>query len=192
MNIDEQRRIRQIIDDRKAGDNKSAEVEYARIVRQYSRYVFDFIGRMVSDVADTEELAQDTFVKAYRYLDSFVGKSSFKTWITRIAYHETLNYLKRKRIQWVNLDDVATNDDAPLDVELSTGNEAHILLLEEALEDLPPDERMLIHLFYYEDRPLQEIAYIMESVPNTLGVRLHRIRKKLLCMIKQKENGQNK
>ena len=49
---------------------------------------------------------------------------------------------------------------------------------------------MLIHLYYYEDRPLREIAFIMDAESNALGVRLHRIRKKLLRMIKQKENEQ--
>ena len=62
--------------------------------------------------------------------------------------------------------------------------------MEEALDDLPPDERMLIHLYYYEDRPLREIAFIMDAESNALGVRLHRIRKKLLRMIKQKEDEQ--
>lgn len=61
-------------------------------------------------------------------------------------------------------------------------------MMEEAIDDLPPDEEMLIHLYYYEDRPLRDIAYIMDVEPNALATRLHRIRKKLLRMIKQKEN----
>ena len=62
--------------------------------------------------------------------------------------------------------------------------------MEEAIDDLPPDERMLLHLYYYENRPLRDIAYIMDAEPNALAQRLHRIRKKLLRMIKQKENEQ--
>ena len=74
------------------------------------------------------------------------------------------------------------------DEELSTGREERIAMMEEAIDDLPPDEGMLIHLYYYEDRPLRDIAYIMDVEPNALATRLHRIRKKLLRMIKQKEN----
>jgi RNA polymerase sigma-70 factor (ECF subfamily) len=62
--------------------------------------------------------------------------------------------------------------------------------MEEAIDDLANDEQLLIHLYYYEDRPLRDIAYIMDVEPNALATRLHRIRKKLSRMIKQKEHGQ--
>ena len=77
---------------------------------------------------------------------------------------------------------------AEIDEELSTGQEERIALMEEAIGDLPPDEQLLLHLYYYEDRPLREIAYIMDAEANALATRLHRIRKKLLKQIKQKEN----
>ena len=77
-----------------------------------------------------------------------------------------------------------------IDEELSTGSEERIALMEEAIDDLPPDESMLLHLYYYEDRPLREIAFIMDVEANVLATRLHRIRKKLLKMIIQKENEQ--
>ena len=76
------------------------------------------------------------------------------------------------------------------DEELSTGREERIALMEEAIDDLLSDEQLLIHLYYYEDRPLRDIAYIMDVEPNALATRLHRIRKKLLRTIKQKENEQ--
>ena len=145
---------------------------------------------MVADIADAEEVAQDAFVKAFRSLDSFAGQSSFLTWVCRIAYHESLNHLKRKRLYWTSIDELPLSQDDVEEEELSSGREERIALMEEALDDLPPDERMLIHLYYYEDRPLREIAFIMDAESNALGVRLHRIRKKLLRMIKQKENEQ--
>ena len=188
MDISEQQRIRRIIDFMKAGEGKASAVEYAWFVRRYSQRVLDFTSRMVADIADAEELAQDTFVKAFRSLDSFAGQSSFLTWVSRIAYHESLNHLKRKRLYCMSIDEMPLPQDDAEEEELTTGREERIVLMEETLDDLPPDERMLIHLFYYEDRPLREIAFIMEAEPNVLAVRLHRIRKKLLRMIKQKEN----
>lgn len=70
--------------------------------------------------------------------------------------------------------------------------EERILLLEEAVATLPAADQLLLHLFYYDDRPLREIAYIMDAEPNSLSQRLHRIRKRLLTLIKQKENEQNR
>ena len=130
--------------------------EYAWFVNTYSQRVLDFTSRMMPDAEDAREVAQDAFVKAFRSLSSFRFQSSFYTWICRIAYHESINRLRRKQIH--------------------------------SIDDLPSDERMLLHLYYYEDRPLREIAYIMDVETSALATRLHRIRKKLLLMIKQKEN----
>ena len=158
--------------------------EYAWFVNTYSQRVLDFTSRMMPDAEDAREVAQDAFVKAFRSLASFGFQSSFCTWVCRIAYHESVNRLKRKQMHYVDISDIPAIEDD----ELSTGREERIALMEEAIGDLPPDERLLLHLYYYEDRPLREIAYIMDAEPNTLATRLHRIRKKLLQMIKRKED----
>lgn len=185
---DERQRIKQIISCLKKGDQRSSAAEYAYFVKTYSRQVLNFTARMVPERSDAEELAQDAFVKAFRSMPSFRFQSSFLTWVSRIAYHESLNYLKRKKAYWVNIDDVALPDAEWDDAELSTGREERILLIEEALDELPPDERMLIHLYYYEDKPLREIAFIMDAKSKALATRLHRIRKKLLNIINTREN----
>ena len=187
VNIDERKRISRIVDCMAAGDNRAAAAEYAHFVKLYSQQVLDFTVRMVSSRADAEELAQNAFVKAYRALERFEGKASFLTWISRIAYNESINHLKRRKIRLIDIDEASIADDDIADDELSTGNEERIRLMENALDNLPPDERMLVHLYYYEDKPLQEIAYVMDAESNALAVRLHRIRKKLLIMIKEKE-----
>ena len=185
---DEQRRIKQVIGFMKNGDYQSSAAEYAYFVRTYSLQVLDFTSRMVPERSDAEELAQDAFVKAFRSMPTFRFQSSFLTWVSRIAYHESLNHLKRKRAYWVNIDDVNLPDDEGLDAELSTCREERIQLMEEAIDELPPDERMLIHLYYYQDKPLREIAFIMDTKPKALATRLHRIRKKLLFTINNREN----
>ncbi|MBR3566911.1 MAG: sigma-70 family RNA polymerase sigma factor [Salinivirgaceae bacterium] len=189
-NNDEQRRVSTIADLLNGGDRKAAAVEYAYFVKRYSQQVLDFTVRMVSNRADAEELAQNTFVKAFNRFETFEGRASFLTWVSRIAYNESINHLKRRKLRWIDVDDAQIADSRIDDDELSAGREERISLMEDALDCLPPDERMLVQLYYYEDKPLQEIAYVMDVEPNTLAVRLHRIRKKLLIMIKHKENEQ--
>ena len=160
--------------------------DFARLVQQYASQVLDFTTRLLSDRREAEEVAQDAFVKAFRSLDTFNFQSSFCTWVCRIAYHMSLDRLKRQHPYYVDIDNLP----AIADEELSTGREERIALMEEAIDDLTNDEQLLIHLYYYEDRPLRDIAYIMDVEPNALATRLHRIRKKLSRMIKQKEHGQ--
>lgn len=162
--------------------------EFAWFVNRYSQQVIDFTSRMMPDAEDAKEVAQNAFVKAFRSLSTFGFQSSFCTWVCRIAYRESLNRLKRQHPHYVDIDNLPAIEDD--EEELSTGREERIALMEEAIDDLPSDEQLLIHLYYYEDRPLRDIAYIMDAEPNALATRLHRIRKKLLRMIKQKENEQ--
>jgi len=190
VNTDEQKRIAQIANYLGASNRRAAAAEYAYLVNQYSQQVLDFTTRMVGNRADAEELAQNAFVKAFNKFEKFEQRASFLTWVSRIAYNESINHLKRRKLHYVDIDEVPVADCNLLDDELSTGNEERIRLMEDAINTLPPDERMLVHLYYYEDKPLNEIAYVMDAEPNALAVRLHRIRKKLLVTIKQKEYEQ--
>ena len=159
--------------------------DFARLVRQHAPQVLDFTARLLPDRREVEEVAQDAFVKAFRQLSSFRGDSSFVTWVQRIAYHEAIDHLRQRTPYTVDISEVAAISD---DEELSTGCEERILLMEETIDELPPDDQLLLHLYYYEDQPLRDIAYIMDAEPNALAQRLHRIRKRLLRMIKQKED----
>ena len=160
--------------------------DFARLVQQHAPQVLDFTARLLSDRREAEEVAQDAFVKAFRQLSSFRGDSSFVTWVQRIAYHEAIDHLRQRAPYMVDISEVAAIEDD--DEELSTGREERILLMEETVDELPPDDQLLLHLYYYEDQPLRDIAYIMDAEPNALAQRLHRIRKRLLRMIKQKED----
>ncbi|MBQ4388056.1 MAG: sigma-70 family RNA polymerase sigma factor [Prevotella sp.] len=170
--------------------------DFAQLVRQHAAAVTDFAARLLTDRREAEEVAQDAFVKAFRRLPTFRGESSLLTWVQRIAYHEALDRLRRRRPCTVDISDpavesecrsLASGDEAGLAAE----REARIRLMEEAVDRLPPDDQLLLHLFYYEERPLREIAYIMDAEPNTLSQRLRRIRKRLMVMMKQKEDGQH-
>ena len=155
--------------------------EYARLVREYAPQVLDLIMRLLQDRREAEDTAQDAFVKAYEKRASFRGESSFLTWLLRIAYHEALDHLRQRG-------DIGEQTTVIEEEDLSTQREERILLMEEAVEELPEKDQLLLHLFYYEDRPLRDIAYIMDAEPNTLSQRLSRLRKKLFLMIKEKEN----
>ena len=174
---EERQRIRRILDGRSD--------EYGYFVKTYSAQVLDFVSRLVSDAGDAEELAQDAFVRAFRALGQFDGRSSWLTWVLRIAYHTALNHLKRQRQQWLSVDDQPLADTP--DDDLGTDREERIQQLDAAIDRLTADEQLLLHLYYYDDRQLRDIAYIMDAEPGLLATRLHRIRKKLLLMMKENE-----
>jgi RNA polymerase sigma-70 factor (ECF subfamily) len=155
------------------------------LVGRYAERVYAMIARQVSDAMDAQELTQDAFMRAFDHIDSYdAQKASLSTWLCRIAYNLTLDFLKRRRPLIVSIEDHQKEEkdisDEELEKELSTGSEERIEQLQEVIDQLPDDERMLLTLYYYEDRPLTEIAYIIGIEAKPLANRLYRTRKKLL------------
>ena len=98
IEIDNRQRIEQILDGKRE--------EYAWFVKTYSQQVLDFTSRMMPDSEDAKEVAQDAFVKAFQALGSFKFQSSFCTWVCRIAYHLSLDRLKRQHPHYVDIDNM--------------------------------------------------------------------------------------
>ena len=156
-----------------------------RLLAIYGPMVFRLVIRMVGQREDAEEIYQDVFVKALTKIDTFDSeKASLSTWLSRIAYHEAVNYLRRSHTDLVYMDDNELSTayeeipDAPRD-------EQSIQQLEKAMVLLPQADQTLLSLFYYENMSLQDIAYVVGSIPSTVGSRLSRIRRKLYQIIKQ-------
>ena len=158
---------------------------FRQIVEAYSDKLFAFVGRIVRQPMDAEEIAEDVFVKAYQHLAEYRHtQASLWTWLRSIAYNESLNHLRKQKPTIISLDD----DDGPPDSEEdwitaaqgdNDSTDSRIDLLNQAIDRLPPDDRLLIELFYYDNQPIKDIALITgQSQPNIL-TRLYRIRKRL-------------
>lgn len=163
-------------------------------VSRYAERIFAMIVRQVPDVMDAQELTQDTFLRAFHRIDSYdAQKASLSTWLCRIAYHLTIDFLRRRRPQMVSIEESSAwqtdISDEQLEEELSTGREERIEKLEELMDELPGDERMLLTLYYYENQPLTEIAYITGINAKALANRLRRMRKKLYLKMINHEEG---
>ena len=174
--MDEQRLIARILD--------GHESDYGYFLERYGGEVFAIVSRLVPNREDAEELTQDAFVRAYSRLDSFVGRSSFSTWVCRIAYTTTVSWLRKKRIKYLSIEDKQGLSDKEVDEVLD--DESRLDELREAIALLRPDEQMLLELYYFESRPMADIAYILDVEPGTIATRLHRIRRKLYSMISRK------
>lgn len=181
MNTDEQ-----IVEAVKGGRARGQRL----MVSRYAQQVFGMIARQVGDAMDAEELTQDTFLRAFSHIDSYdPQRASLATCLSRIAYRLTLDFLKRRRPNIVSIDDTQTGltdiSDEQIEAELSTGSEERIERLMQLVDDLPTDERLLLTLHYFENRRLDECAFIMDATPHALANRLYRIRLKLYKQLKQ-------
>lgn len=159
---------------------------YEYFLDKYGQQVFALVARIVSCQEDAEELTQDVFLKAFQQLSSFKAESSFSTWIYRIAYNAAISATRKQNHDVLHLDDTvfANLKDAQVDEALEDESEEQLRRLTQAMEKLNADERALLTLYYMEEKPLAEIAFILGMTESNTKVKLHRIRKKLYVIMK--------
>ena len=167
---------------------------FRQIVEAYSDKLFAFIGRIVKQPMDAEEIAEDVLVKAYQHLGEFHNdKATLWTWLCSIAYNESLNHLRKAKPTLLYLDDeynttvLSEADNA----NISPDTDSRIDDLNQAIARLNADDRTLIELYYYDDKPIKDIAYIVGQSESNVTVRLHRIRKKLYNDINKSLTNEN-
>ena len=165
-------------------NGKTEQYEY--FLDRYGQQVFVLVDRIVSCQEDAEELTQDVFLKAFQQLSSFKAESSFSTWIYRIATNVAISAVRKKRNDVLRLDDsvFANLSDTQVDEALEDDSEEQMERLQQAMNQLEADERALITLYYLEEKPLAEVAFILGMTEGNAKVKLHRIRKKLYVLIK--------
>ena len=171
------------------GLRKQSPKAQQETIDRYGREVFALVVRLVAVTENAEEIYQDVFMKVFGNIGQHdAGRASLRTWISRIAYNEAVSFLRRKRMPVVYFEDRSHEadklSDAEVDETLGHANAETVQLIRAALKHLPPEERALVTMFYYEERSLKEIADITESIPTTVASRLSRTRKKLCRIIK--------
>lgn len=152
------------------------------LVNRHKTMVFNIAFRITMNREDAEEIAQDTFLKAYQKLGTFRKESKFSTWLYRIAYNTAVSKSRTRKVpvQEIQEDqaDQAMVSEIITVLEESGENEK-TKILNRALSLLPGEDQIIITLFYYKGKSLEEVGEIMDLTPGNVKVRLHRIRKKM-------------
>lgn len=184
MHSEEQELIRRIV----GGESEL----FARLADRYARSVYILTVRIVGSAEEAEELTQDIFLRAFDKLNRFGGRSSFSTWLYRIAYNMAISHARRMRPAVLGMDDrrlAALTDGEADGLEAWAEKQERLDALARAVERLDPEERALVTLFYYEDRSVGECAAITGLSEGNVKVRLHRIRKKLYVLVNVEIDG---
>jgi len=160
-------------------DNRDA---FGRLVEAYQPQVRRFLLNLtMGDEMLTDDLAQETFIKAYLAVRSFKGLSGFGTWLYRIACNEFYNHRRRHTEQ--------RTDDLPEAAVAAPQDAADAAqTVNEAMKRLSDNERAAITLFYIEDLPTKQIAKVMQITDSGVRSLLHRGRTKMAQFIEQDNN----
>ncbi len=162
--------------------------EFARLVETYSGAMYRLGIKMLGNPQDAEDMLQETFIKAYRHLANFDGRSKLSTWLYRIATNEALMQLRRQKHPIVSLDepDDAESEQEPLEIvdwccmpenELLS-SEAR-LRMDQAVEELPPSLRVVFLLRDIEGLSTLETGEVLNLSETAVKTRLSRARLRL-------------
>jgi RNA polymerase sigma factor (sigma-70 family) len=174
------------IDQVLAGKNSA----FSYIVDRHKDRAYNLAFRICGNHEEAEEIAQDSFLKAYRSLKSFKRKSSFATWLYRIVYNTSISFVRVKKKGVLSLDDF------PADVidfmgsntnEEDAEKEYRCALVNFALQKISEEERGLISLYYYEEMSADEISDVTGISKSNIKVKLFRSRQKMLEIIERVE-----
>ncbi|WP_411031617.1 RNA polymerase sigma factor [Spongiimicrobium sp. 3-5] len=162
---------------------------FATLMDRYKHMVYTLALRTVRNKEEAEEIAQDTFLKVYKGLKGFKGTSKFSTWVYKITYNKSLDYIKKrsKKLETYALDVNAEQFMGSVeDITERLGRQDRKVIIGQALLQLPEKDGFLITLHYYEELSLTEIASVMNESTNTIKVRLFRARNRLAKILSER------
>ena len=178
--IDEQELVKQL------QDPHTRRRAFETVVNTYSRRLYWQIHHLLQNHDDTDDVLQNTFIKAWKGIESFKGDSALFTWLYRIAYNESITFLKQQR-QMTSIDDEDFTEQASFTAdEYFDGEETENLLMQ-AVSTLPAKQRQVFCMKYFEDRKYEDISDIVGTSVGALKASYHIAVEKITNFIKSKE-----
>lgn len=153
---------------------------FEQILRRYQRPILSFLARMTGDTALAEDLAQETFVKAFRKLAAFDTSRRLSSWLFRIAHNTAVDALRKAKPQAVTLDSGDLPDDPPAPAAADPVERRALgRALQTALARLRPEYRTAVVLRYEDGLSFEEIGQVLGVPEATARSHVHRARKEL-------------
>lgn len=174
------------------------EQAYAKLLQRYKRPVYHMILKMVRNVDDAEDLTIESFAKAFRSLHKFKKDFTFSTWLFRIATNNTIDQIRKKKLNTMSIDTSFTDDngdgisieveDENLNPQEETIKTQKAELIQVFVDKLPPKYQKLVRLRYFNELSYEEIAAELEAPLGTVKAQLHRARELMFEMVKNKRD----
>ena len=159
---------------------KTKNYGFELLVKTYQERIYSIVRRMVIRHEDANDIVQDVFVKVWQNLDNFRQESSLYTWIYRIAVNESLRHLKSRKVKIFSSDvDVQKHLEQLIDNPLHFNGDQLEAKLQKAILKLPPKQRLVFNMKYYEDLTYEPMSAILGTSVGALKASYHLAIKKL-------------
>ncbi|WP_344928913.1 RNA polymerase sigma factor [Aquimarina addita] len=160
---------------------------FSTLVERYQSLVYTIAYRITKNKEEAEEIAQDTFVKAYTSLPNYRGEAKFSTWLYTIVYRRSLDIVKSKKrsitseqVEEISEEHIEIVHDALSYLQEKERKE----IIGNCILKLAEDEATIITLYYFEEKNIKEIKEIIGLTEDNIKIKLFRSRKKLYSILK--------
>jgi RNA polymerase sigma-70 factor (ECF subfamily) len=164
--------------------SENKEAPFTVLLKKYQQKVYYQIKRMGIEHEDADDIAQQVWIKVWNKLAGFKMESEFGTWLFRIAYNETINFLeKSKRLNTHSLSDLDELEHTRAETDQPNSTQIGIML-EQAVKQLPDKQRVVFMLRYFEAYSYEKIGEIMDTTVGGAKANFHQAVKKIEKFIK--------
>jgi RNA polymerase sigma factor (sigma-70 family) len=180
-----------LIQDALNGDDQA----YEKLMAKYHDQIHNFIYRMVHVREQVEDLTQEAFIKAFQSLRSFNEEYAFSTWLYKIATNNSIDYIRKRKLQMYSIDKPIESKDSDYAFELPDETyeadgefirDQRAALLQEAIGELPEKYRRVIQLRHMEERTYEEIAEMLKLPIGTVKAHIFRARELLYKQLRHR------
>lgn len=163
---------------RQLQNEKTREQAFTLLVREYQEPLYWQIRRIVLKHDDSDDVLQNTFIKAWVNLDDFRGESRIYTWLSRIAINEALNHMQRSR-QNASLDDAESSVVLTLQSDPYFDGDKTQQQLQEAISKLPAKQRVVFNMKYFQEMKYEDMSEALGTSIGALKASYHHAVKKI-------------
>jgi RNA polymerase sigma factor (sigma-70 family) len=166
--------------------NEKDQRAFTELMGRYKDSVYFMLLKMVNNSDDAEDLTIETFSKAFKRLDQYTPQFAFSTWLFKIASNHSIDFIRKKRIRAISIDQGYSNEDGEsyvipvkeesLDPEESMQKDERVQRMRDVVEKLKPRYKRLVELRYLEEKSYEEISEILELPLGTVKAQLFRAR----------------
>lgn len=170
-------------------DASTRNLAFHEVIKTYERKIYWHVRKLVIDHDDTNDVVQETFVKAWQHLDNFRADSRIYTWLYRIATNESLMFLRKKSKRFfLPLHDITSELESKLQSPQHFNGTRTERLLHQAILRLPEKQRVVFNLKYFEEMSYEEMAEVTETSVGALKASYHHAVKKVEDYLKKNLN----
>jgi RNA polymerase sigma factor (sigma-70 family) len=156
------------------------------LYKLYSKAMLNVAFRIVGNVAEAEDVLQEAFLDAFNRVKDFRQETTFGLWLKQIVVHRSINLLRKRKMEWVEMEDGALENIADEEPEDDSDTQYVVAQVKEAIKELPDGYRVVLSLYLLEGYDHEEIGQVLNITENTSRTQFLRAKRKLTEILQRK------